>query len=126
VGLSRKKLLEELKTSAEIIEDNLGAKVSYLSLPFGRYDEPVIATAKDVGYEAICSLNPDNGESSFVKGRYGVYWLDSISTLRNKLGWGKNVLFEKWKLKNINRFSNCTVLVKKLRNLPDFDFMGKN
>ncbi|NQS96840.1 MAG: polysaccharide deacetylase family protein [candidate division Zixibacteria bacterium] len=115
IGLSPAKLHRELRLSREIIEDKLGVKVKYLSLPFSRYDERTLKSAEEAGYEAVCSLNPDDGEDGFVVGRYGVYILDSLRSIRNKLGIGAFTEFERFKLKVFNKLSAGTIMVKRWR-----------
>lgn len=113
-GLNHSDLRKELQQSREIIEDRLGCKVRYLSLPFGRYNQRVLDSAREAGYEAVCSMNPDDGDG-FLVGRYGVYRLDTPTTIRSKLGVGKMSGFEKVKLKAINRLSAGTIMVKRWR-----------
>ena len=47
------KIVYELESSKKTIEDNIGAPVKYLSLPFGSSNRSVIRIAKRTGYEAI-------------------------------------------------------------------------
>ena len=113
--LPQNELMRELADSKKSIEDSWGKEVKYLSLPFGRYDERVLEAARETGYEAVCSLNPDCGYDGFVVGRCGVYLLDSVWSLKNKLGYGRFQGFERWKLRFFNRLSGGTIMVKKWR-----------
>ncbi len=54
-GLSRKQLKSELEDSKKLLEDRLGVRVRYLSLPGGYGSSLVRLLAQEVGYEAICS-----------------------------------------------------------------------
>ena len=113
--LSGAELKYELETSRKILQDKLGASVDYLSLPFGRYSPEVIACAKEAGYKAVCTMNPEPGVDPFVIGRYGVYYIDNLTTIRGKLGRGWLNKAEILKLKLMNRFSGGTIIVKKWR-----------
>jgi len=44
-------LIEELKTSKQIIEERLGKECSAVCWPYGTYDEEYIKAAKDAGYK---------------------------------------------------------------------------
>ena len=48
-----KKICRELDKSKKIIEDKIGNRVSYLSLPFGSSSEEVVRIAREIGYSAI-------------------------------------------------------------------------
>ncbi len=73
--LSENELDYELKDSKKILEDNLQQPIEYLSLPRGFYDHKVIAKAKEAGYKAAFSSNPED-EDDFLHGRIAVkaYW----------------------------------------------------
>lgn len=111
--LSRGELLYELDDSRKILQDKLGVSVDYLSVPFGRYSEQVLSVAREVGYKAVCVMNPSVGVDDFAVGRYGVYYIDNIRTMRRKLGHGWLNKFEQIKLRVVNRFSYGTIIVKQ-------------
>ena len=54
-GLSERLLRNELETSKRLIEDRVGRGVDFLAAPYGLLDRRVIATAREVGYQAVCS-----------------------------------------------------------------------
>jgi peptidoglycan/xylan/chitin deacetylase (PgdA/CDA1 family) len=54
---------QELLESKQVIEENTGLEVKYFSPPLGRYNEKVIAAAREVGYEAL--LTTKVGVNSF-------------------------------------------------------------
>lgn len=51
-ALSERALRFELRTSKELIEDELGRRIEYLSYPFGRHNTRVRAIAGECGYRA--------------------------------------------------------------------------
>ena len=112
-SLSPAEMRTEICDSKKIIEDAVGRRVDYLSLPFGRFDERVIGIAQDAGYKNICSLNPDN-KAEYVVGRYAVYLVDFSFAFRNKLNSGILNRMEINKLKLINFFSRGMSLGQKL------------
>lgn len=63
-AISRDELKRELGESKKLLEDKLGARVKFLSLPGGYHGAAVTAAAIEAGYEAICG-------STFGYGRYG-------------------------------------------------------
>jgi len=52
-GLSDKELDVEFKESKKMIEENLGAKIDYLSIPRGFSNQRIITKAKEAGYSAV-------------------------------------------------------------------------
>lgn len=52
-SLTTKKLNEELISSKEMIENKMGKKVSFLSLPYGDYSSRVVSAALYAGYQGI-------------------------------------------------------------------------
>jgi peptidoglycan/xylan/chitin deacetylase (PgdA/CDA1 family) len=115
VGLDVKRIRRELEFSKTAIEQELGKSVKYLSLPFGRYDESVLEIAKEIGYETLFSLNPQDDKNGFVKGRMAVYRFDSLKTFKQKVGIESITDWEKVKLIIANRLSAGTIVVKKWR-----------
>lgn len=107
-------LQRELRISKEIIEDKLGSPVRYLSLPFGRYDDRILDSAREAGYSAVCTMNPCGNENGFIIGRRAVYLLDTETAMRRKIANGNLNNFEMWKLRIFNRLSNGTILARKL------------
>ena len=54
-SLNRKEIYDELKRSKNELENRLGVKVPFLSLPHGSASKYVINAAKEIGYEKICT-----------------------------------------------------------------------
>ncbi len=54
-SLNKTEIYEDLRISKNELENNLGERVSYLSLPHGSSNSYVIKAAKEVGYKRICS-----------------------------------------------------------------------
>lgn len=118
--ISKKFVKYELERSKEVLEQNLGQRVDFLSYPFGRYDLHVEEQAEKAGYRSaytICS-NPGQEPTRFSQSRKGVYLLDSPLTMRIKLHPGKLAWIEEMKGRVINRFSGWTVALK---GSPDYD-----
>ena len=56
--LDEAEIMTELESSKKTIEDHLGAAVNFLSVPQGMVSEQVIAVARKVGYQAVCTSEP--------------------------------------------------------------------
>src|SRR5439155_26568066 len=54
-GLPPRLLTNQLQTSKRLPEDRLGRTVDFLAAPYGLVDRRVVATAREVGYQAVCS-----------------------------------------------------------------------
>ncbi len=52
-GLNDGEIEHELKESKRVLEEMLGEKVKYISVPRGFYDKRAIKKAKEAGYEAV-------------------------------------------------------------------------
>jgi peptidoglycan/xylan/chitin deacetylase (PgdA/CDA1 family) len=109
----------ELEYSKKSLEDYLGKNVSFISFPFGRFNEKVIECARKVGYKKGCGVgvlkkNKYNTES-FVLNRKAYYLLDSIWNLRAKLNETSWNVLENIKLNMINFCSYGTSLVKPVK-----------
>lgn len=57
-GLSDAELAEDLKSSREILGQELGQEVRYLAAPGGFVDKRVYSAALAAGYEAVCNSEP--------------------------------------------------------------------
>jgi peptidoglycan/xylan/chitin deacetylase (PgdA/CDA1 family) len=116
----KKKFVEyELRESKEKLEDNLGQMISFLSFPFGKYNQMTVELAQKLGYQkafTLCSSKRNSYSDSFVQGRVGMYLFDSPLTLRIKLEGGRLFWIEDLKGRIINTFATGTTLVKK----PDY------
>jgi peptidoglycan/xylan/chitin deacetylase (PgdA/CDA1 family) len=58
LGLSRQELKTELEASKKTIEDRLGKRVEFLSLPHGRFNQNIVELAGALGYRAVCTSEP--------------------------------------------------------------------
>ncbi len=56
--LDEPEIMTELESSKKTIEDHLGAAVDFLSVPQGMVSELVIAVARKIGYQAVCTSEP--------------------------------------------------------------------
>jgi len=115
-------LKRELADSKKTIEDCTGKEVKFLSLPFGKSNRKVLDCAQEIGYQAVFSLNPQDGEQNYLKGRFAVYFVDNRWSMLNKISRGNCRRCEIAKLKFINFFSGGTVLAQKifgLHNTPE-------
>jgi len=56
--LENHEIMYELQGSKKSIEEHLGKRVDFLSVPHGMIDRRVIGTAQIVGYKAICTSEP--------------------------------------------------------------------
>ena len=79
--LPPEKIWHELLTSKLCLEDSLGKKVEFLSLPHGMGNRVVFGLAEEIGYRAVCTSEPGYrhsfGSLSVLKrmnvaGRYGI------------------------------------------------------
>jgi peptidoglycan/xylan/chitin deacetylase (PgdA/CDA1 family) len=110
------RLKSELGDSKKAIEDRLGARVRFLSFPFGRYDSRVLDAMRHCGYErgvGFWLANPS--DKSLVFERRAYYLFDGSWNLRAKLGHNAMTALEDVKLRCINFFSHGTALVKPHR-----------
>jgi peptidoglycan/xylan/chitin deacetylase (PgdA/CDA1 family) len=48
-------LQKQLSCSKQILEDQLGKPVDFLSVPYGELNGRVLEAARDLGYRAVCS-----------------------------------------------------------------------
>ena len=61
-GLPDDELDRELCYSKKMIEDDIGMKVAYISIPRGFYDRRVINRAREAGYEAVYTSDPQDND----------------------------------------------------------------
>jgi peptidoglycan/xylan/chitin deacetylase (PgdA/CDA1 family) len=113
----------ELKKSKEVLEDNLGKEVSFLSYPFGRYNRFVQEEAERLGYKrayTLCSKIKEDFFQPFAVERVGIYLFDSPLTLRIKLNRNSFFWIEDVKGRIINRFASGTAILK---GSPDYSIL---
>ncbi|MEP0827482.1 MAG: polysaccharide deacetylase family protein [bacterium] len=116
--LSDRLLRLELENSRKTLEDMTGREVTYLSYPFGRYNERVEVSALDAGYQRGFSL------AGFRRSRLGfsisrrvVYYHDTLLAVGAKLKSGPLRPVEHIKESILNAYSYGTILYNRL--LPE-------
>ena len=112
--LSPEDLRAELEDSKKEIESRLAAPVRSLSYPFGRLNGRVRREAERAGYRAAFTLCPPRSArpDRYALRREGVYVIDSIGSIKAKLGTGLPFLFEDFKGRMINALAVLTPLFK--------------
>jgi peptidoglycan/xylan/chitin deacetylase (PgdA/CDA1 family) len=68
-------LSEEVGTSRHKLAELLGSRVSLLAFPYGEYDDRVVNTCHEAGYERVFGIDPfpaDPAGRDFVRGRVPV------------------------------------------------------
>jgi peptidoglycan/xylan/chitin deacetylase (PgdA/CDA1 family) len=108
-------LREELVRSREEIEGRLGTPVRSLSYPYGRVNERVCREAERAGYRAAFTLYPPRSwrrGDRYALRRECVYVIDSIGSVRAKLGAGIAYRIEDFKGRMINAFAVLTPIFK--------------
>jgi peptidoglycan/xylan/chitin deacetylase (PgdA/CDA1 family) len=111
--LDSRALRRELRDSKKMIEDRIGAPVTSLSYPFGRYSHVVLDEAVSAGYTCGFTSFPVGGNCTMAIGRWAVYTLDGAATLKRKMGLGPGRRLERLKSKMIAKLSLGTTLVKR-------------
>lgn len=74
------RLREEVDTSRHKLAELLGSEVSLLAFPYGEYDDRVVDTCSEAGYERVFGIDPwpaDPAGADFVRGRVPVDLNDS-------------------------------------------------
>lgn len=66
-------ILSEFKDSREFLETNLGIKVTSFAYPFGIYDQSVMETGLQIGYEALVTVNGQKVTWDTPNGELGRY-----------------------------------------------------
>ncbi|MDZ7860903.1 MAG: polysaccharide deacetylase family protein [Candidatus Krumholzibacteriota bacterium] len=115
-GLSKEELRDELTFSKRILDKNTGEEIKCLSYPFGKVNSGVSEAARRAGYRAAFSICPPSLNSRidpFALRREGVYVIDNIFSLKNKLSYGKLFWVEDLKGRFINGVSALTPLIKR-------------
>lgn len=73
------RLREEVDTSRQKLAELLGSQVSLLAFPYGEYDDRVVDTCYQAGYERVFGIDPlpaDPAGRDFVRGRVPVHLND--------------------------------------------------
>jgi peptidoglycan/xylan/chitin deacetylase (PgdA/CDA1 family) len=115
--LSLEDMRDELSQSKGELEGRLGVEVRSLSYPFARATEAVRAEAARAGYRAAFTLYPKRAAAipdRFELRREGVYVIDTVGTIKGKLGSGLAFRLEDGKGRVINGFAGFIPLIKGL------------
>jgi peptidoglycan/xylan/chitin deacetylase (PgdA/CDA1 family) len=91
--LDDESLRAELAGSRSDLSSLLGESVDYLAYPFGRFDDRVIAAAREAGYRAAFSTQPGFNRvdvDRFRLRRLDVFGTDTANALLNKIRLGTN------------------------------------
>lgn len=87
--MNQEKLIDELHSSKNIMEDTTGKECSLLSYPFGRFNRKVNLEALEIGYKAGLALDKPykykDDSDEFVYFRKPIYSIDDYYSLRAKL-----------------------------------------
>lgn len=86
-------LKDELCGARMELENLLGTAVPYLAYPYGRYDERVLAVAREAGYSAAFSVQPGfnrPGIDPYRIRRLDVFGTDTPARLSRKIALGSN------------------------------------
>jgi peptidoglycan/xylan/chitin deacetylase (PgdA/CDA1 family) len=80
-------LITELQTARLTLEDKLGAAITTMSLPGGRFDQRVLAACKAAGYKHVYTSNPHAEPPSlpFLIGRLNLRSNTTLDTLSQLL-----------------------------------------
>jgi peptidoglycan/xylan/chitin deacetylase (PgdA/CDA1 family) len=114
--ISGEKLRSELEDSKKTIEDRLGAPIRFVSFPFGRYNDSVLETMKECGYErGVGFWLREQSDKALVFKRKAYYLFDGLWNLKAKLGHNPLTVLEDFKLRLVNFCSHGTALVKPHR-----------
>jgi peptidoglycan/xylan/chitin deacetylase (PgdA/CDA1 family) len=111
--LSRQDLRHELATSKKMLEDYIGRSVTSISYPFGRFSHGVVQEALEAGYTSGFASFPRKTCDPMAVGRMSVYSIDTLGSVRRKLGLTRGYAFEYLKNRIIARLSLGTTLVKR-------------
>ncbi len=81
--LAPQDLRSQLEHSKQTLEDRLGALVDFLAIPYGLFNQPVLETARAVGYAGVCSsVCWPARPGSALMGRAAIHWGDDLRTFR--------------------------------------------
>ncbi len=97
-------LQTELQTARDTLEDKLGAAITTMSLPGGRFDQRVLNACKAAGYTHVYTSNPraEPAELPFLIGRLNLRNNTTVETLSQLLDSSNGMLAylerqDKWK-----------------------------
>jgi len=115
--LDRDRLRWELCTSKAMLEDRLGRRVEAIAYPFGKCSDLVIREAIDAGYRFGFLSTYGASSDAMCQGRLSVYSIDTIRSIRSKLGIDRGQRIEILKCHLIAFLSRGTPLVKRSARL---------
>ncbi len=103
-------LREEVTASREKLSELIGGQVSVLAFPYGEYDDRVVGTCRQAGYERVFGIDPlpaDPAGRDFVRGRVPVDPKDGPLTFhlkaRGAYGWMTHASALKRRLARLRR-----------------------
>lgn len=83
--LGAAELADELRRPRALLEEWLGAPCTTLAYPYGDVSPTVVAAARDAGYTAATTLDPNRSAADpLLWPRVGVYYPDTLSRFRLK------------------------------------------
>lgn len=116
LGLSIQEVKSELRSSKDIIEQNVNRTIQLISYPFNRFNKQIIFEAQRIGYRGGCTLslkkNMNGAPKQFIIQRHGVYSIDSVYWFKKKLS---NSKIEQVKQRIISFASIGTILYNRYR-----------
>lgn len=125
-SLNRREIYDDLKKSKYELEDKLGVKVPFLSLPHGSASKYVIDTAKEIGYDRICtsSIGYNKGDEFCLRrilasSQHDLHKFEEIITGKTDFTLANYSRGVKQVIKNIVGHKNCLSIyhfINKLRN----------
>ncbi len=113
--LSGEELVHELSDSRNEIERRISCEVRSFSYPFGRTNQRIERAAAGAGYRAAFTLCPDRRATDverYCLRREGVYVIDTVATLKCRLGRRGLFWFEDLKGRAINAVAVLTPILK--------------
>jgi len=116
-GMRQRSLEMELKQSRDILSDLSSRRIDTISYPFGRWNQRVLETASEFGFErGFTSRFPTAQDESMTTGRVSINGFDTRLSIAAKLGSGLPYELERCKAVIVNRLSGGTVLLNCLRH----------
>jgi len=114
--ISEVEALSELIDSRNKISALIEKPVEYISYPFNKFNDNIIKFSQQANYKGCCILsdnkNYKNKYGDYVIPRLGVYAIDSLNSLNNKLS---GSAFESVKQHVISFFSQGTIYYNQLK-----------
>lgn len=78
-------ILSELKDSREFLEQNLKVKVPSFAYPYGNFDDAIMETALQIGYESLVTVNGQKVTFDTPNGKLGRYIVHGDTDINFKL-----------------------------------------